>query len=237
MLRWIVLVLAGLFFGSISLLLLFFRDASVGIKFEVAKALLQLGVVGATGTVVSLLVFEYQRKRQQSDKDADIERKRQEYRETLLLSVLSRALDGYSRAKKARRQMRGTIAMRGKEQVVFRDEYDKCFDVLNTAQIDLETLTRDVETSAQAFSKPVELTKNLRSMETYLRTLIGEYEDWRSRFSGEPASLPLGELQHLANFLMKSDLSKFKPEMVEPRRRVQELIRADLLHPSLPAPN
>src|SRR6185503_5207405 len=127
--RWIVLVLSSLFLGSLTLLLLFFRDAGGGIKLEAAKALLQIGVVAVAGAVVSILVFEYQRKRQQSDKDADIERKRQEYRETLLLSVLSRALDAYSRAKKARRQMRGTIAMRGKEQVVSRDEYDKCFDV------------------------------------------------------------------------------------------------------------
>ena len=35
---------------------------------------------------------------------------------------------------------------------------------------------------------------------------------------------------------MKSDLSTFKPQMVEPRRKVQELIRGDLLHTSLPAP-
>ena len=108
--------------------------------------------------------------------------------------------------------------------------------MLNAAQIDLETLTRDVETSAQAFSNPAELTRNLQAMETYLRVLIGEYEDCRSRFSGDPASLPLRKLQHLEKFLMKSDLSRFKPQMVEPRRRVQELIRADLLHPGLPAP-
>ena len=49
MLGWIVSVLTGLFFGSITLLLLFFRDASVGIRLEAAKALLQVGIVAATG--------------------------------------------------------------------------------------------------------------------------------------------------------------------------------------------
>jgi len=117
--RLIMLVLSGLFLGSVALLLLFFRDAAQGsLGFEAAKSLLQLGVVAVVGAVISILVFEDQQERQALDKEADIERqalekerdfdrKRLEYRETLLLTILSRAMDAYGRAKKARRVLRG----------------------------------------------------------------------------------------------------------------------------------
>lgn len=266
--RWIVLVLSGLFVGSVSLILLFFRGAAQGtLELEVAKSLLQLGVVAVIGAVVSVLVFEYQRERLKLDETADLERKalenkaelerqalekkadleRQalekkrdldrkglEYRETLLLSILSRAMDAYGRAKKARRLLRGrAISTRDQERVVLADQYDLCFDMLNDAQLDLENLARDVGTSAKAFSEPVALVEHLRSMDDYLNELIGEYEGARSRFSGDAPSLPLRELQYLGDFLKTAKESKFMPGMVIPYHEVQKGIRGDLLHPNL----
>ncbi|HWN11448.1 MAG TPA: hypothetical protein VNO50_19625 [Pyrinomonadaceae bacterium] len=255
--RWIVLVLSALFFGSVSLIRLFFSDAGQGtIGFEVAKSLLQLGVVAVIGAVVSVLVFEYQRERQALDKIADLDRqavekkadldrqalekkrdldrKSLEYREMLLLSILSRAMDAYGRAKKARRLLRGrAISTRDQAKVVLADQYDLCFDMLNNAQLDLENLARDVKTSAKAFSDPDALVTHLRSMDAYLNELIGEYEGSRSRFSGDEPSLPLRELQHLVDFLQKAKESKFMPEMVIPYHEVQKAIRGDLLHPNL----
>ena len=247
--RWIVLVLSGLFFGSVALLLLFFRGSTQGtLEFEAAKSLLQLGVVAVVGAVVSVLTFEYQRERQAIDKQADLERqaidkqadldrKSLEYRETLLLSILSRAMDAYGRAKKARRLLRGrAISTRDQVRVVLADQYDLCFDMLNDAQLDLENLARDVETSAKAFSQPAVLVGHLRSMDSYLKELIGEYEDSRSRFSGDEPSLPLRELRLLEDFLKPAKHSKFKPEVVTPYHEVQKGVRGDLLHPNLLEP-
>lgn len=269
--RWIILVLSGLFFGSVVLLLLFFRHSQQGsIEFEVAKSLLQLGVVAVVGAVVSVLVFEYQRerealdkaadlKRQALDKEADLKRqaldkeadlKRQalerkrdldrkslEYRETLLLSILSRAMDAYGRTKKARRLLRGrAISTRDQARVVLADQYDVCFDMFNDAQLDFENLARDVETSARAFSEPGALVDHLRSVEAYLGKLIGEYEDFRSRFSGDEPSLALRVLPLLEDFLESTKVSRFLPEMVIPYHEVQKGIRGDLLHPNLLEP-
>ena len=258
--RWIVFVLSGLFIGSVAILLLFFRGAGQGtLKFEVAKSLLQLGVVAVVGSVVSVLVFEYQRERQALDKKADLERqtidkkadlerqaiekkrdldrKSLEYRETLLLSILSRAMEAYGRAKKARRLLRGrALSTRDQTRVVLADQYDLCFDMLNDAQLDLENIARDVETSAKAFSQPSELVKHLRSMDAYLNELIGEYEDSRSRFSGNGPALPLDELPLLEEFLKRAKDSKFMPMMVIPYHEVQKGIRGDLLHPNLLEP-
>ncbi|AZD60191.1 hypothetical protein C4K18_2218 [Pseudomonas chlororaphis subsp. aurantiaca] len=63
------------------------------------------------GTIISLLVFEYQRERQTIDRNAeqarqasekkrDQQQKHFEYRESLLISALSRTANAYSRAKK-----------------------------------------------------------------------------------------------------------------------------------------
>lgn len=247
--RWIVAVLSGLFVGSIVVLLLFFRDSGQGtLKLEVAKSLLQLGVVAVAGAVVSILIFEYQRERQAIDRTADLERqaaekqreldrKSLEYRETLLLSVLSRAMEAYNRAKKARRLLRArAIATRDQATVVLADEYDICLDMLNDAQLDLENLARDVETSAKAFSTPDVLVKSLRSMDAYLGELIGEYEDSRRRFSGHEPALPLRELPLLDDFLQSARVSQFMPQVIVPYHEVQKGIRGDLLHPNLPEP-
>jgi hypothetical protein len=75
------LVLSGLFFGSVAILLLFFRDPMPGlVKLEAAKSLLQLDVVAVAGAVVSILIFKYQRERQAIDKRADLERQEAEKR-------------------------------------------------------------------------------------------------------------------------------------------------------------
>jgi hypothetical protein len=51
------------------------------------------------------------------------------------------------------------------------NQYDTFFDMLNDAQLDLENLARDVETSAKAFSESAVILEHLRSMDTYLGDL------------------------------------------------------------------
>jgi hypothetical protein len=108
--------------------------------------------------------------------------------------------------------------------------------MLNNAQLDLENLARDVETSAKAFSNPDALAKQLWSMEGYLGELIGEYENSRRHFSGDESSLPLRDLPLLADFLQQAKVSKFKPQMIAPYHEVQRGIRGDLLYPNFPEP-
>jgi hypothetical protein len=255
--RWIILVLGAIFVVSVALLALFFRDVEQGrLGYEVAKALLQLGVVAIVGAVVSVLMFEYQRERQLIDKEAeferqktekkadidreenekqrDLDRKRLEYREALLLSILSRAMDSYGRTKKARRLLRGRAVLnRNQVKMVLADQYDICFDLLNSAQLDLENIAREVRTSAIAFSKAKETEENLNDMDSYLNDLIGEYEDMRGQFTGAEPSLPLADLPRLEDFLRPARESQFKDGMVVPYFSVQSSIRKDLMHPNL----
>jgi Na+/H+ antiporter NhaB len=114
----LVVILLSILLVTIALLLLFFRDATQGtIAFEIAKSLLQPGVVAVVGAVVSLAMTDYQleqshmdkdrdREHQDRNKERDVERQRYEYREDLLTSTLSRTVAAYSRAKRARRLLR-----------------------------------------------------------------------------------------------------------------------------------
>jgi hypothetical protein len=267
---WISAVLGVIFFGSLTLLFLVFSGAEQGtVRFEAAKALLQIGVVAVAGAVVSVLIFEYQRERAEKEKEAELQRekvekradlereekeklsdlereekskqreldrKSLEYRETLLLSTLSRAMASYGRTKKARRLLRGrAITKRDEEKIVLASQYDVFFDLINDAQLDFENLARDVMTSAKAFSKATKTADELKKLDSYLNDLIGEYEDCRGLFSGSESSLPLKELPCLQDFLQPAKLSKFKDGVVVPYHEVQFAIRADLMHPNLPS--
>jgi hypothetical protein len=241
---WICLVLAGLSLTCIALLFFFCRDLKNGsIEFEAAKSLLQIGVVSVIGTVLSLLVHQYQNEaealqkkteadRLDAEKQRDEHRKCLEYREALLLSVLSKTIDAYNRTKRARRLLRGrAISTRGETKVVLAEEYDKWFDAINDAQLDLESLVHDIKTSEKAFSRPELLRESLRSMEKYLNDLITEYERSRALFSCDGHTLPLDQLPKLTNFLLPG---KFAPHMSVYKDGVQRAIRSDLLYPNLP---
>ncbi len=230
------LSLSGLFVGSVILLVLFFGNASQGtIEFEVAKALLEIGIVSVTGAVVTALVFEYQHRRREDENERDLYRMQLEYRDKLLLSTLTQAMNAYSQAKRARRLLRGkaiVIQDEDKEEIVLADQYDTYLETINAAQLELENLARDVETSTKAFSHSDTLKDHLWKMESYLHKLVGEYEESRRYFSD--GKLSFDKLPNLKEFLLPAKDSSFKPQFVAPYHEVQRFIRKDLLHPNIP---
>lgn len=220
-------------FFSVATIVFFFTDVKPQtLEFEVAKSLLQVGVVAVFGAVISLLVFEYQQERQAAEKTRDVHRKQLEYRESLLLSVLSRTMDAYGRVKKARRLIRG-LGVDYDSQLLVVMQYDNFFETINWAQLDLETLARDVGTSANAFSNSEQLVEQLRRMEKYLGELISEYEQFRQQLSSGKGSLPLNRLPRLESYIQPAGRSEFKSSIVVPYHEIQRLIRVDLLHPNL----
>ena len=238
-----VLVLIALYF--------FAKPANGTFELEIAKAVLQLGVVSVIGAAVAILVFEYQREGQRSDRDREHERERMEaaqdqersrlqYREDLLKSTLAKAMASYNAVKKARRLLRAraiAIGTGSPEQWVTADAYDTYMDVINDAQLELENLARDVDTSRRAFSKADDLGRQLRSMEGFLGKLIKEYESSRRRFASETSRLSLSDLRTLEAFLGPSRNSAFLHELSRPYHEIQKAIREDLLHPQLPMAN
>jgi hypothetical protein len=258
--RPVVLTLLTIFAMSIAILfLLSERYPNLPLATEIAKAVLQLGVVSVVGTVVSLLIFEYQRERtrmdrerdiaqQTGEKDRDLERlelekkrdlhaKKVEYRESLLLGVLSKSHSAYSKSKKARRLLRAKAKQMDNDgnEILLAQGYDEYMDLVNDAQLELENLARDVATSGVAFSSPGDIVASLRQMDKYFGNLIEEYENRRPLFPADRPIRSLVEHPRLVEYLRSAEDSEFMTQVVHPYHKVQERIRKDLLHPMIPA--
>jgi hypothetical protein len=228
--RWKILgMLLILSILSLLVLWLFFADAPKDtLKFEFAKVLLQIGVVSFIGFLTSILLFEYQR-----------DRMNLEYREELLKSTLTKILAAYSSVKTARRLIRAIAIYTGSGYriLVAGKLLDRYMLLVNKAQLDIENLIRDVETSSPAFGKIVSLSINLKSIDSYLGNLISEYEEFRPQFLIEENE-PIIELFRLNNFTdfigpAAAPGSIFKKKIIEPIHNLQKELRADLLHPKL----
>ncbi|AZD54098.1 hypothetical protein [Pseudomonas chlororaphis] len=239
-------VLVGIFLLSVCTLLALYWPTGIeaNIRHEIGKSALQLLVVSVIGTIISLLVFEYQRERQTIDRNAeqarqasekkrDQQQKHFEYRESLLISALSRTANAYSRAKKARRVTRAHMTLTGTTRQLSLAQYDSFFDLINEAQLDLENLKRDIRTIAKTLSAPENLIEKLNTMDSYLGELITEYEDSRQKFIGTLPTLPLSDFPLLDNYVRPAN-SSFMSAMVTPYSEIQATIRSDLLHPNLP---
>jgi hypothetical protein len=110
-------------------------------------------------------------------------------------------------------------------------------EVVIDAQLELENLVRDVETSRPAFTRPDELIHALKSMEKYLSELIKEYETVRQLLQVGTPTEELKSLPRLSDFLAPARESDFMDWMIVPHRVILQLIRGDLLHPQLPEPS
>ncbi|QLL15678.1 hypothetical protein [Pseudomonas chlororaphis] len=231
----IVFVLSGIFLGSVCILLALYLPVGIkDLRPEIGKSALHLLVVSVIGTIVSLLVFEYQQERQASEKKRDQQQKHFEYRESLLISVLSRAANAYSRAKKARRMTRAHMTLTGTTRQLSLAQYDVFFDLVNEAQLELENLKRDIRTISKTITTPEKLIEKLHTMDSYLGELITEYEDSRQKFIGTLLTLPISDFPLLDNCVRPANSSNFMSGMIKPYSEIQAAIRKDLFHPNLP---
>ena len=176
-------------------------------------------------------MYEYQREGQANDRRQETMRQKMDYRKNLHFAVLAKALSSYSQAKKCRRMLCArAIRLVAGTKCVLADCYDDYMDCLNDAQLEIENLVRDVQTSASAFANASLISIDLRSLESYLKKLIEQYKTLRPHFSAAAlASMELAQLPTLEAFLGPSDGSEFKRDFLEPYKKIQTQIRGDLL--------
>jgi hypothetical protein len=264
--KHLLLTLFGLFVVSVVVLIVLrwrFNPQPNSAEFEIFKAFLQLGVISVAAAAVAMLSFDYQFQRQQNERerdrvrqadekrreeeheralrDAELSRRRLEYRDELLRAVFGRATQSYSAVKRARRLLRAR-ALRQQDHVrlILTSVYDELMDVVNDAQLDFENLRRDVENSRPAFSSPDQLVIYMGAIDEYLGKLMKEYERERPGFTEEISTKHLAQFAQLGDFLGPAKESLFLTGVVHPFHDVQRLIRADLLNPQLrdiPAPD
>jgi hypothetical protein len=237
----LIYVMVVLFAISIALFLyLYSRGVRAGtIEMEIAKVLLQVGVVAVVGALLSLLVSnreqrleELQQQREQNEADRvraeDQRREDRRYREELLKATLSRITSSYNNSKRARRDMKALALDRSKEGVeVIVERYDLDMLALNEAQLELETIKSDVETAQYSFPSHAKLTPRLKTMESYLGEIITEYKEVRSA-NPSAKTIPLSRLGQLSDFLGEVKGSRFKENFSAGHDVVRQAIRNDL---------
>ena len=101
--------------------------------FEIAKTILQVGVVLALGALLSLLTSDYQREQQKA-----------ESRQEVLRDILERATTSYNDVKRARRLLRAH-AMTKDGTAILAGAYDNQIAAINDAQLQFETMADEIQ--------------------------------------------------------------------------------------------
>ena len=167
---------------------------------ETAKFSVQLLLIaGGAG----ILVKEYERAR--SRRAAE-----DEFRRQLLRNVIR----AYSDTKKLRRVLRARctrLADAAGGEGVLAATYDEYMERLNTTQIELEVLIRELKVFRGAIEAHPALVRSLTGMEKYLGRLVDEYERER-RGVGESVCRALTDLPRLAAFVARRPAGDFRPD-------------------------
>jgi hypothetical protein len=194
------------------------------LPFELAKALLQVGVVALAGAFISFVAGEYTRQRERQRQEAESRRERHrkeaENRDQFRRAMLQQLIDAYGAAKKARR------ILRAKRDVLI---YDEQMMLISQVHLDLQTIEEQIDAAPYAFSNPDELTHHISEMTDYLRKLFYEHQDHFAQLTSDPPERTLDRLPRLADFVGPSEGSKFRKKFRGGYKHVLRAIRGDIL--------
>jgi hypothetical protein len=186
---------------------------------ETYKSLLQLVVVAVAGHVVSILITKANNERQ------DLLRA-----DELRNDLLSRLNKCYVDVKKVRRVIRATahkVAEAETQQLyIDKTRFHDFLQAINETQLELELLSKDVESNKRLFIDAKALTDRLDSMEEYLNTIIDEYEHSSVKVVKKPANCYfLEEFEKLSDLVGEYRTSDFRTEFVHKYYASLESIR------------
>jgi hypothetical protein len=194
------------------------------LEYEAAKTLLELLTVGFGGAVLGFLASQYQARQADVDNERELSRQATAHKQRLLRSVLDRTTSNYNGVKRARRLLRAQGRQRhGLRTVVVAEIYDLQLVSLNDIQLEFETLSDEVQTERELFTRGDELRTLFDDLEEYLGRIVSEYEDARPRF-GNRRTIRQCALTELTSFLDRDDFHQFSSRF----HAVQEQLRKDL---------
>ena len=175
---------------------------------EIAKALLQLGVIAVAGHVVSILITKANNERQDLIRADDLRN-----------VLLNRLNESFVDVKKVRRLARATaekVAI-GDSIYLFiqRTKFHEYMQSLNDAQLELELVSKDVESNKSLFVDADDVIERLDRMEEYLNSLVNEYEHSNVKPVNDPADcFAVASFPRLADLLGSYKTSEFRPAFV-----------------------
>jgi hypothetical protein len=193
----------------------------VDVGIELFKALLELLVVVVFGSIASFIVNWYNLQRQRYEA-------LREFRKT----VLTRLNNAYARTKKARRLLRAKGLRKAEiagavRTVVQQTPYGQQMEDINDTQLSLEAIGTEINASVSSFTNAPRLVARIRAMDSYLNSMIDEYEEGFQNFAD--ASITLEDLPRLSDFLGPYENSQFGKEFVVPYKEALSAVRQDIL--------
>ena len=170
-----------------------------------------------------IIVQEYNRLRERS---AAIN----EFRKTILRNFIH----SYVGAKKSRRLLRSRCRLcdgtegSDSQLEISRLAYDEQLGSLSETQLELEILVHELNTFSEAFSKRNEIRRFIVKMESYLGTLITEYES-SLRETKDAEFIKLDRLTRLNDFIHGRKDSFFRKNFTQSFHSALSLIQAERL--------
>jgi len=191
---------------------------------ELGKELGKLaGQVTLVAVVGGIIVQEYNRRRARHVAV-------NEFRKTILRNLIH----SYVGTKKSRRLLRARFRVcDGPDNNKTRLElsklaYDEQMGSISETQLELEILVHELITFSDAFSHKNEIRRFLTKMESYLGTLITEYET-SQREGGHTEFIELDKLPRLSDFIHGRKDSFFRKNFTRSFHSALSLIRSERL--------
>jgi len=203
----------------------------------ITNTLLNIISVSVIGTLFTLLLGNYNRTQSQLHTQEENRKRIEENWDQYRKDALQRLQKLYAKTKNARRMLRA----KGFPTPYYRNEndsnlmkqsvYDFYMEDINDSQLELEAIRQEITTERSIFSDPAKIISNLKDMDEYLGKMVSEYEAKGSAFTGDPATLKIGELKDIKSFLAHGDEGFFKTNFSRKCNEVRKVIRNDINFP------
>jgi len=205
----------------------FASDRKEDLWFEIGNAGIQLTVLTIIGGLVATGLRHL-------DSIREEQRRLNDYR----LAILRQVITSYNQIKAARRTMRA-FGFRSPTTGTLREyqveEFVAQMKSLNTAQLALEGVFRDMEVCRETFLRYPDVLKAVRHVADYINGIIKDWERNATAVTVGTDATVVNAMMAFQAFLDKSALS-FKKGAAEPIERLEERIRAEVLPRSVLIP-
>jgi hypothetical protein len=200
---------------------------------EVFKLSYQFLLITVIGGAVTYLFTRYIKIQDEIIKDREKEETKRGEEKGLQRKFYNDFKKAYNKVKKIRRFLRARARILSKdmgseETIILKTvRYDEQMQILTKLQLKFEFF-RDVVGANPELLKTNDVLGYLKSIESYLNKIVGEYEDTFRNFPNqyyidEVPTLPIDKLPRLAEFIIKyKKATCFKEQFVEPAKNMAQ---------------
>lgn len=181
--------------------LLIANPESNTLAFELAKGCIGIFTVALVGFVISNATSKHQQARAHEERDVQRQRDERARKDEFLRSLLDAALQSYHDVKRARREVKAVIWADADGDRVDPAAYDEYLALVDDAQLRFELLKNAAELIDDNRVNAEALAGRFRAIESYLNTLVAEYEKNRRRVAHGDGSVEIAELPELTAFM------------------------------------